>query len=149
MTKKISRLLGTVIILANLGFFIPLTIETLKSGGGGFGYGLLLLPINAITHLLLIPAILTWTDKSDKQYGFLITNSLGTLWLTFWFVLFITAIQPDNNELTETVDNVEKSTLITLTADNHPDKNFSLVEDFEKSKGTFRPDTFELCLVLK
>lgn len=144
MTKKISRLLGTVIILANLGFFIPLTIETLKSGGGGFGYGLLLLPINAITHLLLIPAILTWTDKSDKQYGFLITNSLGTLWSTFWFVLFITAIQPDNNELTETVDNVEKSTLITLTADNHPDKNFILVEDFEKSKGTFRPDTFEL-----
>lgn len=27
---------------------------------------------------------------------------------------------------------------------NHTDKNFSLIEDFEKSKHTFRPDTFDL-----
>jgi hypothetical protein len=43
-----------------------------------------------------------------------------------------------------TVEKVETSTPVTLTTDKHPDKNFSLIEDFEKSKGMFRPDTFEL-----
>lgn len=31
-----------------------------------------------------------------------------------------------------------------LTADRHPDKNFDLIDDFEKSKNIFHPDTFEL-----
>lgn len=91
MTKKISRVLGTIILIFNLVFFIPLTMTMLYSGGGRFGYGMVLLPINVINHLLLIPAILTWTDKSEKQYGFLITNSLGTIWSIFWIALLMPA----------------------------------------------------------
>jgi hypothetical protein len=40
-----------------------------------------------------------------------------------------------------TSDSVETP---TLTTDHHPDINFDLIDDFEKSKNTFRPDTFEL-----
>jgi hypothetical protein len=47
----------------------------------------------------------------------------------------------ESETASSTVDSVETT---HLTKDGHPDKNFGLIEDFEKSKGTFRPDTFEL-----
>lgn len=144
MTKNISRILGTIVILANLGFFIPLTIETLLSGGGSFGYGLLLLPISIITHVLLIPAVLTWTNRTDKYKGFLVTNLLSTIWSIFWVALFITATESKNEEITKPNGEIESS--IILTTQNLTDKNFNLIEDFEKTKNTFRQDTFDLNL---
>ncbi len=92
MTRKTSRILGTVLILVNFGYYIPLTIELISSGGGAFAWGLLLLPINIVAHLFLIPAVLTWVNKDEKQTGFLIFNSIGTIWALFWTILFVTAI---------------------------------------------------------
>jgi hypothetical protein len=90
MTQKISRILGTILILINIGYFVPLTIQIVRSGGGALGYGLLPLPVMIVTHLFLIPAILTWTNKDRNQKGFLVTNSLGTIWIVFWLTLFLT-----------------------------------------------------------
>jgi hypothetical protein len=90
MTKNISRALGTILVLLNIAYFIPLTFKIVKSGGGAFGYGLLLLPITIVTHMFLVPAILTWTNKDKSQNGFLVTNSLGTIWTIFWATFFLT-----------------------------------------------------------
>jgi hypothetical protein len=62
--------------------------------------------------------------------------------LTFviYFGLFSCSVK-ESETASSTVDSVETT---TITTDGHLDKNFSLIEDFEKSKGTFRPDTFEL-----
>ena len=90
MTKKISRILGTTIILTNIIYFIPWTIDIIKSGGGSWGYGLILLPITGATHILLIPATMTWINKDEKQTGFMLTNILGTIWTLFWLTFFLT-----------------------------------------------------------
>jgi hypothetical protein len=88
MNKKISRGIGTSIILLNIVFFIPGTILLIISGGGPFAYGLLLLPITFISHLFLFPAILTWTNKDKDQSGFIIFNSLGIIWMIFWIITY-------------------------------------------------------------
>lgn len=88
MRKKISRSLGSIIILLNIVFYIPTTISLLINGGGPFAYGLLLLPITIISHLLLISAILTWTNNDKNQAGFVILNSLGIIWMIFWIIAY-------------------------------------------------------------
>ena len=90
MRKKISRLLGIILITTNLIYFIPWTIEIVKSGGGSWGLGLLLLPITIATHILLVPATLTWINNDEKQNGFMLTNLLGTIWTLFWLTFFLT-----------------------------------------------------------
>ncbi|HAC25210.1 MAG TPA: hypothetical protein DCE81_09870 [Cytophagales bacterium] len=62
--------------------------------------------------------------------------------LTFFICLglFSCSVKQSETE-SSTADSVE---ITTLTTDRHSDKNFDLIDDFEKSKSTFRPDTFEL-----
>ena len=89
MTKKISRILGTILILINLIYFIPLTIKIVISNGGSWGYGFVALPITIVSNLFAIPATLTWIDNTESQLGFLITNTIGTAWTLFWLTLFL------------------------------------------------------------
>lgn len=88
MIKKISRVLGAILILVNLGFFIPVTLKVLMSGGGSFGFGLLLLPITFVSHLFVVPATLTWINKTNNRTGFMVTNSLGIIWTLLWLTFF-------------------------------------------------------------
>jgi len=84
MTRKISRILGTILILANIGYFIPETLMADK-----YLFGELFLPVYISVHLFLIPAILTWTIKKEKQTALLIINSIGTTWALFCLTLLI------------------------------------------------------------
>lgn len=84
MTRKISRLLGGVIILVNIGYFIPETVMAHR-----YFFGEFFLPLYISVHLFLIPAILTWTVKKEKQTSLLIINSIGTTWTLTWLILLI------------------------------------------------------------
>jgi len=50
----------------------------------------------------------------------------------------------DSETTNSTVEKSETTKTVSLNADSLADKNFSLIEDFEKNKNTFRPDTFDL-----
>jgi hypothetical protein len=54
------------------------------------------------------------------------------------------ATKDGKNEETKTIKELREENTTDSQAVDHPDKNFSLIEDFEKSKDTFRPDTFNL-----
>jgi hypothetical protein len=83
-----GRVTGTVLIIINILYFLPLTVQILKAGGGPFGYGFLVLPITIVAHLFLIPSIMTWTRKSGNHGRLLIVNSIGLTWSIFWFTFF-------------------------------------------------------------
>lgn len=83
-----NRATGTILILINLLYFLPVTFQIMKSGGEAFGYGVIVLPITIIAHLFLIPSIMTWTRKDKSQTGLLIINSVGLTWAVFWFAIF-------------------------------------------------------------
>ena len=78
------------IIMLTVSDYDNALFEAIKSGGKGFGFGLLLLPITLVSHLFIIPAILTGTNGDTNQMGFLVTNSFGTIWTLFWLTLFLT-----------------------------------------------------------
>jgi len=83
-----SRVCGTILIIINLLYFLPITLEVIKSGGGGFGYGMILLPITIVSHLFIAPAVTTWIKKKENHSGLLIVNSIGLTWTIFWFAIF-------------------------------------------------------------
>lgn len=83
-----NRVTGTILMLINLLYFLPVTFQIVKSGGGAFGYGMIILPITIIAHLFVIPSIMTWTRKDKSQTGLLILNSIGLTWTVFWFAIF-------------------------------------------------------------
>ncbi len=95
LAKNINKVLALILLVINLGYFIPLTVVTINSGGGSWGYSFLGLPVTLIVNLLLIPAIISLALKEDKPIGLLIVNSLGFLWAVFWFFIFITVPQID------------------------------------------------------
>jgi hypothetical protein len=68
---------------------------TIKSTGGAFGYGLLILPISFSINLLLISAGLTFTTKFNNSIGLLVINGLGLLWSLFWLWLLLTTPKMD------------------------------------------------------
>jgi hypothetical protein len=83
-----NRVTGTILILINLLYFLPVTFQIVKSEGGAFGYGMIILPVTIIAHLFIIPSIMTWTRKEGSQTGLLILNSIGLTWTGFWFAIF-------------------------------------------------------------
>jgi hypothetical protein len=83
-----NRVTGTILILINVLYFFPVTFQIVKSGGGAFGYGMIVLPITIFAHLFVIPSIMTWTRKDRNHTGLLIINSIGLTWAVFWFAIF-------------------------------------------------------------
>jgi hypothetical protein len=85
---KLAKALSGVVILLNL-YFVYLTILVIWTGGGAWGYGLLIIPINLVAHFFLIPAITTLKSKKFHTAQ-LFFNSLGALWTIYWGWTFIT-----------------------------------------------------------
>lgn len=71
--------------------------------------------------------------------------SVTTIILFFYFIYDrYWATEDGKNEETKTIKELREENTTDSQAMKHPDKNFSLIEDFEKGKDTFRPDTFDL-----
>lgn len=85
--KIVNWTISTLVILANI-YFLPLSFLTIKSTGGAFGYGLLLLPITLSINLLLMSAGLTFKKKYYKSIWLLIINGIGLIWSLSWLWLF-------------------------------------------------------------
>ena len=86
MNKVIySKALGIISILLNIGFFVPWTIEIIKSDGGNMGWGYLFLPVTLCFHLFLITGFFSilnskqLTKKGIKTTLFIILILLGLL----------------------------------------------------------------------
>ncbi|PZX53366.1 hypothetical protein LV85_01784 [Algoriphagus chordae] len=86
--KILNLTFSGFIILSNISVFFPYTFRILKSGGGPFGYGVLLLPITLIGILYLIPASLTLKRKNHYNTTFLWINLTGTIGCAYWIYFF-------------------------------------------------------------
>lgn len=92
--KATNWTISTLLILTNI-YFLPFSFVTIKSTGGAFGYGLLILPISLSINLLLISAGLTFKTKFNNSIGLFIINGLGLLWSFFWLWLLLTTPKMD------------------------------------------------------
>lgn len=92
--KTANWTISTLVILTNI-YFLPFSFVTIKSTGGAFGYGLLILPISLSINLLLITTGLTFKTKFNKSVGLLIINGLVLLWAFFWLWLLLTTPKMD------------------------------------------------------
>ena len=92
--KTANWTISTLVILTNF-YFLPFSFVTIKSAGGAFGYGLLILPITLSINLLLISAGLTFKTKFNRSIRLLIINGFGLLWSLFWLWLLLTTPKMD------------------------------------------------------
>ena len=90
--KIINRIISGLIILTNI-YFIPLSFNIIKSTGGPFGYGLLLLPFILPANLLLITAGLTFKQKYQNNILLLRINAVGLMWNLFWLWMFLITLK--------------------------------------------------------
>ncbi|MEO9871166.1 hypothetical protein [Ekhidna sp.] len=86
--KKLILTTGIILIISNVVFFIPMTFSVISSGGGGFGYGLLFLPITIVAHLYIIPGVMSLFKKHQTSIGLLLINITGLIGSVFWIWLF-------------------------------------------------------------
>ncbi|MEO9872147.1 hypothetical protein [Ekhidna sp.] len=86
--KKLIVTTGIILIISNMVFFVPMTFSVLRSGGGGFGYGLLLLPITIVAHLYIIPGVISLFKKYQTSIGLLLINISGLIGSVFWIWFF-------------------------------------------------------------
>ena len=87
--NAISKTLAILVIGINIYPCIPNTFGIIKSQGGGFGYGLLLLPILFIVHLSLISAFLTFFKKLSNEIALVVSNSVGLIVGAFYISMLI------------------------------------------------------------
>ena len=92
--KTANWTISTLVFLTNI-YFLPISFITIKSTGGAFGYGLLILPISLSINLLLVTTGLTFKTKFNKSVGLLIINVVGLLWALFWMWLLLTTPKMD------------------------------------------------------
>jgi hypothetical protein len=85
--STISRASGTLVLIANIVYLLPLTITIIWTEGGPMGIGLLVIPVLAVCHLFCIPAILSWRTKKSHDRGILVANVLGLVWCMFYTLI--------------------------------------------------------------
>jgi hypothetical protein len=90
MTRNLNYITSILLILFNLAFFLPGTYELIKTGGGSWGFGLLVLPVTIVGNLYLIPSFLSFLDKYKKSRVLLGINISGIVGSIFWVTFFLT-----------------------------------------------------------
>jgi hypothetical protein len=90
MTKKLNYLIAILLILFNLVFFLPGTYELIRTGGGPWGFGLLVLPVTIVGNLYLIPSSLSFLNKYKQSRVLLGINISGIIGSIFWVTIFLT-----------------------------------------------------------
>lgn len=98
--QVLNKILGTLVILTNLIFYFPWTIEIIKSKGGGEGWGLIFLPLTFYFHLFIVTGIMGWlsidrlSNKIVKVTLMTILFLLGLLTIIFigWLAVAIVGL---------------------------------------------------------
>jgi hypothetical protein len=108
----LNKVFGTLVILTNLIFYVPWTLEIFKSNGGGEGWGLLFLPLTFCFHLFIVTGFFGWlnVDRLNSKIvkttimiilfllalltiiniGWVATIILGLVILGFFFLIALT-----------------------------------------------------------
>ncbi len=84
--KIINRVLSIFIFLINI-YFLPYSFLIIKSNGGPFGFGFMLLPLSLLMNLMLISAGMTFKDKFNNNRGLLTINGIGMFLAIFFYCL--------------------------------------------------------------
>jgi hypothetical protein len=89
-----NKIIGGVLIVANIGYFIPQTIKLLWTGGGPMGFGLLILPLFISIHAFLLTGLLAFLrrDKFPRISAVLFASSLTLLFICGLFSFFIPSV---------------------------------------------------------
>jgi hypothetical protein len=74
-----NKFTAILVLVINVFYFIPDTIKIILSGGGAFGFGLIVLPFNILANLFSIPSILTLTKKFENRKSLQWINIVGLL----------------------------------------------------------------------
>ncbi len=77
------RIPAYLIIISNLAFHLIASVQIIATGGGPWGWGLLLLPITMIAHIFLLVAIRSLIHK-EPSLSLRIWTVLGALWCLAW-----------------------------------------------------------------
>lgn len=91
MTNKI---IGGLLVLSNVCYFIPKTINVIWTGGKPMGYGLLIVPMLISLHAFLLSGLLAFIDRDryPRTSAILFSISLILLFLGGLLSLFIPII---------------------------------------------------------
>jgi len=92
--KKINILIAIFSLALNIFYFLPLSINIIKNGGGPFGFGLIILCITFPLNLLIIPAIFFFLPKWKNSKSLIYFNffSLILLCICFGFLKSISGL---------------------------------------------------------
>jgi hypothetical protein len=75
----INKFISSVIIILNVLFFIPKSVEIVINGGGPFGFGLLLLPFTFFIHIFFITSLMIFFKKFQANKVLIWLNVIGLL----------------------------------------------------------------------
>lgn len=62
-----NKVLGALILISNILFFIPQSVDVIKTNGGAMGFGWIAFPFLIFINLFTIPAILSFLKKKMIQ----------------------------------------------------------------------------------
>ena len=86
--RKINLIIAILVILLNL-YFIPLTINILKTSGGAMGFGLLAFPFSLVVNSSLITTFLTFKSRFKESKMLMVINFLSVFLGTFLLYLLL------------------------------------------------------------
>ena len=75
--RTLNKIIAILVIILNLIFYLPLTVQLIMSQGGPMGFGLLILPLSLLVNLFLIPAILIFRKKRLEYINISFVNWIG------------------------------------------------------------------------
>jgi hypothetical protein len=84
-----TRIIAVLILILNAFFFLPETVDILKTNGGGMGFGWLILPFVIFLNSFVVPALLSFTKKFKESNAIFWINQVGIIcsFLCFGYAL--------------------------------------------------------------
>ncbi len=133
--RRIRHLIAILVIGINIYPCIPDTIKIFKTGGGPFGFGIMLIPILLIIHLSLISAVLTFTKKYNRKNGLIVFNVIGLLVGFFYIYMWLTIDSKPIAKINKNRFDLNSSLIIDFHRDdrlnpNNPDFQFNTIASF-------------------
>jgi hypothetical protein len=117
---KANKILGGFLVLSNIFYFIPWSIELLRTGGGPMGFGLLIIPLFVSIHAFLFTGILPFIPHAKYpqvtatlfRFGLILMFFGGLLSFFIPVIALFTLIPTIILAIFASVNPVEKSLII-------------------------------------